>query len=202
MRRTWPRAAGYIDRAVAAELPDLVVVPEFFNHPYVFQYRDYRHIDEAESADGIAISTMRAKAREHGIHIIATIFEAESAGICYDSAIVIDPAGENPRALPQGTPGGGAQPGEDLLPLRLALPRVQDRRMAGWHKHLLRHVLSRIRALRRGQRRGVDRGSLRRAGGRLLARDHAHPRLRERRLLRALQQGGGWKGSGPSAGAA
>ena len=88
------RAAGYIDAAVAAALPDLVVVPEFFNHPYVFQYRDYRHIDEAESEDGIAISAMRAKAREHGIHIIATIFEEESAGICYDSAIVIDPAGE------------------------------------------------------------------------------------------------------------
>ena len=88
------RAAAHIDRAVAAELPDLVVVPEFFNHPYVFQYRDYRHIDEAESADGIAISAMRAKAREHGIHIVATIFEAESAGICYDSAIVIDPSGE------------------------------------------------------------------------------------------------------------
>ena len=88
------RAATHIDRAVAAELPDLVVVPEFFNHPYVFQYRDYRHIDEAESADGIAISAMRAKAREHGIHIVATIFEEESAGICYDSAIVIDPSGE------------------------------------------------------------------------------------------------------------
>ena len=88
------RAATHIDRAVAAELPDLVVVPEFFNHPYVFQYRDYRHIDEAESADGIAISAMRAKAREHGIHIVATIFEIESAGICYDSAIVIDPSGE------------------------------------------------------------------------------------------------------------
>ena len=87
------RAAGYIDDAVAAERPDLVVVPEFFNHPYVFQYRDYAHIDEAEGEDGIAISTMRAKAREHGVYIVATIFEAESAGLCYDSAIVIDPSG-------------------------------------------------------------------------------------------------------------
>ena len=136
------RAAGHIDRAVAAQKPDLVVVPEFFNHPYVFQYRDYRHIDEAESEDGIAISAMRAKAREHGIHIVATIFEAESAGICYDSAIVIDPCGRDPRPLPQGASGGGPQPGENLLPLWLALSRVPHRRMAGRHKHLLRHVLS------------------------------------------------------------
>jgi N-carbamoylputrescine amidase len=87
------RAADYIDQAVANEKPDLVVVPEFFNHPYVFQYRDYKHIDEAESENDIAISTMRDKARQHGIHIIATIFEVESAGLYYDSAIVIDRTG-------------------------------------------------------------------------------------------------------------
>ena len=87
------RAQAYIDQAVAQHAPDLIVVPEFFNHPYVFQYRDYVHIDEAEREDGPAITAMRNKAREHGVHIVATIFEEHSAGIYYDSAMVIDPVG-------------------------------------------------------------------------------------------------------------
>ena len=88
------RAARYIDEAVARDKPDLVVIPEFFNHVYVFQYRDYKYIDCAERESGVAITRMREKAREHGIHVIATIFEEHSAGVYYDSAMVIDPAGE------------------------------------------------------------------------------------------------------------
>jgi predicted amidohydrolase len=88
------QASRYIDQAVAAERPDLVVLPEFFNTLYVFQYRDYKYIDYAEHDSGLTISRMREKARQHGIHIIATIFELEQAGICYDAAMVIDPAGE------------------------------------------------------------------------------------------------------------
>lgn len=87
------KACRYIDAAVAAERPDLVVVPEFFNIPYVFQYRDYAHIDRAERDDGPSVRCMAAKAREHGIHIVATLFEEDSAGLYYDSAMVIGPDG-------------------------------------------------------------------------------------------------------------
>jgi N-carbamoylputrescine amidase len=88
------KASDYVDEAVRTEKPDLVVLPEFFNTLYVFQYRDYKYIDYAERDTGPAITRMREKAVEHRIHIIATIFELEQAGICYDTAMVIDPQGE------------------------------------------------------------------------------------------------------------
>ncbi len=87
------RACAFVDRAVAEEHPDMVVLPEFFNSPYVFQYRDYKHIDWAEPDSGRTITRMREKAREHGIHLIATIYEEDGAGVYYDTAMVIAPDG-------------------------------------------------------------------------------------------------------------
>ena len=88
------RAAAHIDRAVESEQPDLVVIPEFFNHPYVFNERDHEHLKRAEPATGPSITAMRAKAAEHRIHLIATLYEEESAGLYYDTAFVIDPQGD------------------------------------------------------------------------------------------------------------
>ena len=87
------RAAAHIDHAVERERPDLVVIPEFFNHPYVFNERDHEHLKRAEPATGPSITAMRAKAAEHRIHLIATLYEEESAGLYYDTAFVIDPEG-------------------------------------------------------------------------------------------------------------
>ncbi len=87
------RACTHIDEAVSSAHPDLVVLPEFFNIPYVFQYRDYKYIDCAERDDGYTIARLRDKAREHRIHLVATIFEEEAAGIYYDAAMLIDPEG-------------------------------------------------------------------------------------------------------------
>ena len=87
------RACAYIDQ-VAAEKPDLVVLPEFFNIEYVFQWRDYAYIDRAERADGVAITAVREKAREHKTTICATIFEEEAPGLYYDTAFMIGPDGE------------------------------------------------------------------------------------------------------------
>ena len=88
------QAAAHIDRAVESEQPDLVVIPEFFNHPYVFNERDHEHLKRAEPATGPSITAMRAKAAEHRIHLIATLYEEESAGLYYDTAFVIDPQGD------------------------------------------------------------------------------------------------------------
>ena len=87
------QAATHIDRAVETERPDLVVIPEFFNHPYVFNERDHEHLKRAEPGTGPSITAMRAKAAEHRIHLIATLYEEESAGLYYDTAFVIDPEG-------------------------------------------------------------------------------------------------------------
>ena len=88
------KACAYIDQVVASESPDLIVVPEFFNILYVFQYWDLEHMVEAERDDGPTMSRVRDKARQHGVHIIATIFEEESAGLYYDTAMIVGPDGE------------------------------------------------------------------------------------------------------------
>ncbi|HET6998565.1 MAG TPA: carbon-nitrogen hydrolase family protein [Solirubrobacterales bacterium] len=88
------RACDLIDAAASAEQPDLIVLPEFFNTIYFAQYRDTAYIDMAEPDDGPTIKAMQERARAHRCHIVATIFETESAGLYYDTAILIDPDGE------------------------------------------------------------------------------------------------------------
>ena len=88
------KAEAFVTEAATKHGAGLVVVPEFFNIPYVFQYRDYAHIDRAEPEDGPSITLMRKLARQHGIALVATIFEEEAAGLCYDTAYFIEADGE------------------------------------------------------------------------------------------------------------
>jgi len=71
----------------------LIVLPEFFNHEYFPQFRDYRYMDYAEPADGPTQTSMKAKARQHKVHIVSTIFEMARPGLYYDTAMLIDPEG-------------------------------------------------------------------------------------------------------------
>ncbi len=87
------KALKYIDE-VATEKPDLVVLPEFFNIEYVFQFRDYAYIDCAEPEDGYTITAIREKAREHRTTICATIFEEQGPGLYFDTAFFIGPGGD------------------------------------------------------------------------------------------------------------
>ena len=45
------RACAFIDQASSA-CAELAVLPEFSNHEYFSQYRDYRYMDYAEAEDG------------------------------------------------------------------------------------------------------------------------------------------------------
>jgi N-carbamoylputrescine amidase len=65
------RACAWIDEA-ARQKADLVVLPEFFNTFYFFQYRDYDYVRLAERDDGNSMGLVREKARRHGLHVIAT----------------------------------------------------------------------------------------------------------------------------------
>jgi len=87
------RTCQFIDQA-AQEGPDLIVLPEFFNTLYFAQYRDYKYIQWAERDDGYTMTRVRDRARQHGVYIIATIYEEESPGIYYDTAMVVDPQGQ------------------------------------------------------------------------------------------------------------
>lgn len=87
------RAAASVDEA-ARQGGELVVLPEFFNTEYFPQYRDYRYMDYAEPEDGYTQSRMRAKAREHRIHLLSTIFEMARPGLYYDTAMLFGPEGQ------------------------------------------------------------------------------------------------------------
>lgn len=87
------RACAFIGQA-AAEKPDLVVLPEFFNVEYFPQYRDYRYMDYAEPDDGYTQTRIREAARKYGCHVVSTIFEMARPGLYYDTAMLITPEGE------------------------------------------------------------------------------------------------------------
>jgi N-carbamoylputrescine amidase len=86
------RAAAFVDEAVG-QGADLVVLPEFFNVEYFPQYRDARYMDYAEAEDGYTQTRLRAKARQHGVHIVSTIFEMARPGLYYDTAMLLGPEG-------------------------------------------------------------------------------------------------------------
>lgn len=88
------RACDYIDRAVRDHGAELIVLPEFFNAIYFAQFRDLEYQSWAETEAGPATTRIRDKAREHGVHIISTVYEEESPGLYYDTAMVIDPEGQ------------------------------------------------------------------------------------------------------------
>src|SRR5215472_6059463 len=87
------RACELIAEAARSQ-PDIVVLPEFFNNEYFPQYRDYCYMDYAEADDGYTQTRMKEEARRHGIHIVSTIFEMARPGAYYDTAMLINPAGE------------------------------------------------------------------------------------------------------------
>ena len=86
------KACDFVDEA-ARERPDLIVLPEFFNSGYYFMYRDYEHYSLAERDDGPTMTAIMDKARQHKTNIVATIYEEQSPGIYYDTAIFVDPEG-------------------------------------------------------------------------------------------------------------
>ena len=86
------KACDFIDEA-AKERPDMIVLPEFFNTGYVFMYRNYRYFDYAERDDGPTMTAIKDKARQHRTHIMATIWEEQSPGIYYDTAMLVGTEG-------------------------------------------------------------------------------------------------------------
>lgn len=73
----------------------LVVLPELFAFDYVgFTHRDPKLFERAEPMDGPTLKAMRQAAREFKIWVVPSIFEKELAGVCYDTAVLINPQGE------------------------------------------------------------------------------------------------------------
>ena len=87
------KACRHVDAAASAGA-ELVVLPEFFNVPVFTLTTNKENFRLSEREAGFSIRTMAGKAREHGIYIVATIFEEAGLGLYYDTAMVIGRTGD------------------------------------------------------------------------------------------------------------
>ena len=100
------KAMEYVDE-VAAEKPDLIVLPEFFNTEYFPFFRGYPgYLEYAESDTGHTITSVREKAIEHNVAICATILEEEGPGLYYDTSVLVDSTGDIAGKYRKTHPGG------------------------------------------------------------------------------------------------
>lgn len=87
------KALSLIDRAVKEFAPNIVALPELFATEYFPLYGDPKYFAYAEPIPGPTTQVLADKAREHGIYIIAGIFEKALRGLYYDSSAVLGPDG-------------------------------------------------------------------------------------------------------------
>ena len=80
-------------RAAAAQGARIIGFQEVFNAPYFCQVQDAEHYKWAETIPGPTTERFQALAKELGIVIVLPIYELESAGFYYNTAVVIDADG-------------------------------------------------------------------------------------------------------------
>ena len=72
---------------------EVVCLPELFRTQYFCQREDAALFDLAETVPGPTTATLGEVAKAHGVVIIAPVFERRAAGVCHNSAAVIDATG-------------------------------------------------------------------------------------------------------------
>lgn len=87
------KAIGLIDRAVKEFSPNVVALPELFATEYFPQWSHPKYFAYAEPIPGPTTQALGDTARQHGIYIIAGVFERAARGLYYDSSPVIGPDG-------------------------------------------------------------------------------------------------------------
>jgi beta-ureidopropionase len=80
-------------REAAAQGAQIIGFQEVFNAPYFCQVQETEHYKWAESIPGPTTERFQALAKELGIVIVLPIYELESAGFYYNTAVVIDADG-------------------------------------------------------------------------------------------------------------
>ena len=86
------RGVEFVDQA-CSQGADLVVLPEFWSTGYFPLSVNYDYYDLAATDDGCAMASIKAKARQHGVHIISTIYEEDGPGLYYNTSMIVDPSG-------------------------------------------------------------------------------------------------------------
>ncbi|OGV96908.1 hypothetical protein A2W24_03840 [Microgenomates group bacterium RBG_16_45_19] len=87
------KALRMIDEAAEDGSKIILLQESFFTEFACFLRRDFNVFSYAEPIPGPTIKRMAKKAREHGVYIIAPIFEKVTAKTYYNTAAVIDPLG-------------------------------------------------------------------------------------------------------------
>jgi beta-ureidopropionase len=80
-------------RDAAAQGAQIIGFQEVFNAPYFCQVQEAEHYKWAESIPGPTTERFQALAKELGIVVVLPIYEVESAGFYYNTAVVIDADG-------------------------------------------------------------------------------------------------------------
>lgn len=91
--RNLEKARRYVGEA-AANGARIVCLQELFNTIYFCFEENPAHYALAEPIDGPTVDAMCDLAAEHGIVLVAPIYEKEIKGELYNTAVVIDPQGE------------------------------------------------------------------------------------------------------------
>ncbi len=71
----------------------IVCLQELFGSVYFCQVEDHRYFDLAEPIPGPSSAALCAAAREHGVVIVASLFEKRAAGLYHNTAAIIDADG-------------------------------------------------------------------------------------------------------------
>lgn len=80
-------------REAAANNADLVVLPELHLGPYFCQNEDYNNFGLAQAIPGPTTERLSAVAKELGVVIVSTLFEARAPGLYHNTAVVFDSDG-------------------------------------------------------------------------------------------------------------
>ncbi|MFY9979998.1 MAG: nitrilase-related carbon-nitrogen hydrolase, partial [Candidatus Sulfotelmatobacter sp.] len=71
----------------------VVCLPELFQTQYFCQREDHALFDLAEPIPGLASEKLAACARQHGVVLIASLFEKRTPGIYHNTAAIFDSDG-------------------------------------------------------------------------------------------------------------
>ncbi|MEK6985476.1 MAG: carbon-nitrogen hydrolase [Candidatus Thermoplasmatota archaeon] len=86
------RTLKLIDQA-AKKGANVVCTQELFLGPYFCQEEDAANFDLAESIPGPTTAALAKKAKQHGIVIVASLFEKRAKGLYHNTAVVLDADG-------------------------------------------------------------------------------------------------------------
>lgn len=86
------RTLGLIDQA-ATQGAQIVCLQELFAGPYFCQEEDHAEFDRAEPVPGPTTDVLAAKAKEHGVVILASLFEKRARGLYHNTLAVLDADG-------------------------------------------------------------------------------------------------------------